>query len=128
VRFLDYVPNTALYKYYRLANALIVPSVTTRVFKEPWGLIVNEAMNQGCVVIASDAVGAARGGLLEHERTGLVVPEGDATALAAAMRRVLSDSALHARLSEAARTEITRWTYERMARGFIDAVAHVTQS
>jgi glycosyltransferase involved in cell wall biosynthesis len=125
VRFLNYVPNTELYKYYALADALIVPSVTTLVFKEPWGLIVNEAMNQGCVVIASDAVGAARGGLLEHERSGLVVPERDPAALADALRRVLGDDALRARLSAAARATIQTWTYDRMAQGFCDAVAHV---
>jgi len=126
VHFLDYVPNAELFKYYALADALIVPSVTTRVFKEPWGLIVNEAMNQGCVVIASDAVGAAHGGLLDDEHNGLVVPERNPAALAAAVQRVLGDDALRARLSTAARQTIQTWTYARMARGFCDAVAHVT--
>jgi len=123
VTFLDYVANDILYQYYALADVLVVPSITTRSFKEPWGLIVNEAMNQGCVVIASDAVGAARGGLLEHERNGLVVPERDPAALAGALRRVLSSAALRAQLGHAARATIAHWTYERMAQGFIDAVA-----
>lgn len=122
VTFLDYVPNHQLYKYYALADVLVVPSVTTRAFKEPWGLIVNEAMNQGCVIVASDAVGAARGGLLQHEHNGLVVPERDPAALAAALRRVLASPGLRARLSQAARATIAAWTYERMAQGFIDAV------
>ena len=43
---------------------------------EPWGLVVNEAFDQGVPVIATDAVGAAAGGLVQHERTGLVVPAG----------------------------------------------------
>ena len=55
-------------------------------FREPWGLVVNEAMNQALPVIATDAVGAAAGGLVRDERTGLVVPAGDADALAAALR------------------------------------------
>jgi len=127
VHFLDYVPNAELYQYYALADALIVPSITTRVFKEPWGLIVNEAMNQGCVVIASDAVGAARGGLLTDGHNGLVVPERDPAALAAAVQRVLGDHALRARLSANARATMQAWTYDRMAQGFCDAVAHVTR-
>lgn len=122
VMFLDYVPNNQLYKYYALADVLVVPSVTTRAFKEPWGLIVNEAMNQGCVIVASDAVGAARGGLLQHEHNGLVVPERDPAALAAALRRLLASPELRAHLSQAARATIAAWTYERMAQGFIDAV------
>jgi glycosyltransferase involved in cell wall biosynthesis len=127
VHFLDYVPNAELYPYYALADALIVPSITTRVFKEPWGLIVNEAMNQGCVVIASDAVGAARGGLLDDEHNGLVVPERDPAALAAAVQRVVGDAALRARLSANARATMQAWTYDRMAQGFCDAVTHVTR-
>lgn len=125
VRFLAYVPNAELYRYYALADVVVMPSRTTREFKEPWGLVANEAMNQGCVVIASDAVGAARGGLIEDGENGLVVPEGDAGALKQALERVLRDDASRARLSAAARATIAGWTYERMARGFIDAVAFV---
>ena len=50
---------------------------------EPWGLVVNEAMNQATAIIASDAVGAAAGGLVRDGRNGLIVPAGDAGALAA---------------------------------------------
>ncbi|MCX7848347.1 MAG: glycosyltransferase family 4 protein [bacterium] len=125
VRFLDYVPNERLYQYYALAEVLVVPSVTTRTFKEPWGLIVNEAMNQGCVVVASDAVGAARGGLLEDGRNGMVVPEGDAEALARALYELLCSPERRAQLSRAARVTIKDWTYERMAQGFIDAGRYV---
>lgn len=125
VSFLDYVANDTLCQYYALADVLVVPSVTTRTFKEPWGLIVNEAMNQGCVIVASDAVGAARGGLLQHEQNGLVVRERDPAALAAALRRLLASPALRAQLSHAARATIAHWTYERMAAGFTSAVASI---
>ena len=48
-------------------------------------------------MIATDAVGAAAGGLVQHERTGLVVPAGDADALRAALHRLHDDPALRAR-------------------------------
>ena len=67
---------------YAGSDVVVVPSVPTRDFLEPWGLVVNEAFHQGVPVIATDAVGAAAGGLVQHERTGLVVPAGDADALA----------------------------------------------
>ena len=38
--------------------------IPTRDFLEPWGLVVNEAFDQGVPVIATDAVGAAAGGLV----------------------------------------------------------------
>ena len=44
------------------------------------GLVVNEAMNRGLAVIASDAVGAAAGGLVRDGDNGIVVPAGDAAA------------------------------------------------
>ena len=66
---------------YAGSDVVVVPSVPTRDFLEPWGLVVNEAFHQGVPVIATDAVGAAAGGLVQHERTGLVVPAGDADAL-----------------------------------------------
>ena len=76
--------------FYAGSDVVVVPSVPTRDFREPWGLVVNEAFNQGVPVIATDAVGAVAGGLVRHERTGLVVPAGDARArrgAAAAARR-----------------------------------------
>ena len=69
---------------YAAADVLVIPSIATRHFLEPWGLVANEAMNQHLPVIATDAVGAAAGGLVRHERNGLVVPAGDRDALAAA--------------------------------------------
>ena len=74
---------TDLRNLYAGSDVVVVPSVPTRDFLEPWGLVVNEAFHQGVPVIATDAVGAAAGGLVRHERTGLVVPAGDAEALRA---------------------------------------------
>ncbi len=61
---------------YAGSDVLVVPSLPTRDFLEPWGLVVNEAFHQGVPVIATDAVGAAAGGLVQHERTGLDRPRG----------------------------------------------------
>ena len=55
-------------------------------------------MNQSTPIIASDEVGAVAGGLVRHERNGLVVQAGDATALARALRRLHDDPQLRARL------------------------------
>lgn len=125
VIFLDYVPNNQLYKYYALADIVAVPSITTPVFKEPWGLIVNEAMNQGAIVIASDAVGAAAGGLINNNENGMIVPEGNPELLSDAIMKILRDKDLKKQLSLSAKRTIEKWTYEKMADGFIDAVNYV---
>jgi glycosyltransferase involved in cell wall biosynthesis len=92
--------------FYAGSDVVVVPSVPTRDFLEPWGLVVNEAFDQGVPVIATDAVGAAAGGLVRHEQTGLVVPAGDEHALAAALRRVQDDPVLRARLGAAGRDAV----------------------
>jgi glycosyltransferase involved in cell wall biosynthesis len=95
-----------LRSFYAGSDVVVVPSVPTRDFVEPWGLVVNEAFDRGVPVIATTAVGAAAGGLVSNERTGLVVPAGDAAALAAAIRRLRDDPELRARLGAAGRAAV----------------------
>lgn len=61
---------------------------------------VIEAMRMNRAVIATASTGTAD--YVEHDRTGLVVPAGDADALAAAMRRLWDDEAARMRLTVAA--------------------------
>jgi glycosyltransferase involved in cell wall biosynthesis len=104
------------------ADVLVIPSLPTRDFREPWGLVANEAMLQGTTVIASDAVGAAAGGLVRDGETGLVVPAGDPAALAAALRRLHDDPAERARLAEAGRAAARRLTPDAWAAGMEEAL------
>jgi glycosyltransferase involved in cell wall biosynthesis len=108
---------------YAGSDVVVIPSVPTRDFLEPWGLVVNEAFHQGVPVIATAAVGAAAGGLVQHERTGLVVPAGDAGALAAALRRLRDDPALRERLGGAARRAVATYTPAAWAAGMARALA-----
>jgi len=64
-------------------------------------LALVEAMASDCACIASDVIGVQ--GVIEHERTGLLVPEANAVALAAAIERLLHDPALARRLGDSAR-------------------------
>jgi glycosyltransferase involved in cell wall biosynthesis len=99
-----------LRRLYAGSDVLLVPSVPTSRFREPWALVVNEAMHAGVPVVASDAVGAAAGGLLVDGRNGVVLPAGDAAALAAALSRLHADPALRARLAAAARADVAGHT------------------
>jgi glycosyltransferase involved in cell wall biosynthesis len=117
------VTPVELRNLYAECDVLVVPSIPTRTFREPWGLVVNEAMNRELAVIASDAVGAAAGGLVRDGETGLVVPAGDSNALADAMRRLASDPPLRARLGKAGAQDIRAFTYDAWAAGFTAALA-----
>jgi len=108
---------------YRACELAVLPSVPTPRFKEPWGLVCNEAMHQARPVVATTSVGAVAGGLVRDGQTGLVVPPGDAGALARAIDRLLADPGMRERLGAAAREAAAPYTYEAMAAAFDRALA-----
>ena len=116
-------PPEEVRNFYAAADVVVIPSIPTRGFREPWGLVANEAMNQGLPVIATDAVGAAAGGLVRHERNGLVVPAGDASALARAIARLRDEPALRASLGAAGREDVRAYTPVAWAEGIGAALA-----
>jgi glycosyltransferase involved in cell wall biosynthesis len=108
---------------YAACGVLVVPSVPTRTFREPWGLVVNEAMNQGLAVIATDAVGAAAGGLVRNEANGLIVPAGDERALADALARLAADPQLRRRMGAAGASDVLAYNHDAWAEGFSRALS-----
>jgi glycosyltransferase involved in cell wall biosynthesis len=116
-RLLGQVTAEDLPALYAAADVLVLPSIHTASFREPWGLVVNESMLQGTPVIASDAVGAAAGGLVQDGRNGFVVPAEDAGALATRLRALAADDDLRARMGAAAREDAARYTPAAWAAG-----------
>jgi glycosyltransferase involved in cell wall biosynthesis len=125
VRFSGYVPPENTLPYYSMAHALVLPSITTRYGKELWGLVVNEAMNQGVPIIASDAVGAVAGGLVRNGENGFVVPQRNPRALAHAIQMILDSADLRKGMSCQALQIIGEWDNEQMVGGFRHAVDYV---
>lgn len=115
VRWPGYIPPSQTPPFYAAAWVFVLPSVTTRRDKETWGLVVNEAFNQALPVIATDAVGAASGGLIENGINGLIVPEGDHRALAGALTTILASAQLRDSMGAAARQKIASWDQESAA-------------
>jgi glycosyltransferase involved in cell wall biosynthesis len=120
---LDAVGPERLRDLYAAADALVAPSIRTRTFREPWGLVVNEAMNRQLPVIASDAVGAVAGGLVQDGRNGLVVGAGDTRALARALGELAADARLRTRLGTAGARDVQAFSHDAWARGFSGALA-----
>ena len=122
VVFVGPQPPEQVRNFLAAADVCVIPSLRTRGFREPWGLVANEAMNQSTPVIASEEVGAAAGGLVRHERNGLVVRADDAPALAGALRRLHDDPRLRATLGANARRDVCAYTYGAWATGFATAL------
>jgi len=53
VTFLGSLPYENIVEYYKQSSFLILPSV-----REPWGLVVNEAMHHGCIPLISSRCGS----------------------------------------------------------------------
>jgi glycosyltransferase involved in cell wall biosynthesis len=87
--------------------------VHASVLPEPGGQVVQEGMAAGKAVVASASGGPAE--MIEDGSSGLLYPAGDAEALAAALRRLASDSALRARLGETGRQKAREFAPEAVA-------------
>ncbi len=86
-------------EYLRLLQVSSAHVYLTYPFVASWSL--REAMAAGCAIIASDTEPVRE--FITHDLTGLLVPFHDKTALADAVTRMLTDSALAARLRTSAR-------------------------
>jgi glycosyltransferase involved in cell wall biosynthesis len=93
VRFVPFVPQDALGPFYRDCDVFVLPSITLdQREREGLGLVLLEAMACGRPVI-----GTSSGGIVDvvvDGQTGLIVPERDSQALAAAIVRLLGDASL----------------------------------
>jgi D-inositol-3-phosphate glycosyltransferase len=104
VRFVDPQPHHILSTYYRAADVVLVPSRS-----ESFGLVALEAAACGTPVVAN-----AVGGLLtivEHGRTGFLVPDRAPDIFARDIHRVLSDPQLAHQMSVNAAVRAKRYTW-----------------
>lgn len=91
----------------------------TSDFQEGWGAVLNEAMNSGCAVVASHAIGAVPY-LLKNKENGLIYRFGDTEALYRRVKRFLAEPEEQRRLGKAAyRTIVEEWNAATAAERFI---------
>jgi glycosyltransferase involved in cell wall biosynthesis len=113
--------NATLPAAYQAADVVVIPSRETSAWCEPWGLVVNEAMAAGACVLASDTVGAVRGGLVRDGQSGAVFRSGDADDLARRLGDLLDDDEQRSRLVRQGQLDVQAYTYEAMAGALLDA-------
>jgi glycogen(starch) synthase len=108
VHFTGWLSAEELACWYRKADVLVVPS-----WYEPFGMVVLEGMLYGLPIVASNIGGPAE--ILEHGRTGLLVPPRDATALADELIKLIAAPHMRRRLGlVAARAVRRKWLYSRV--------------
>jgi glycosyltransferase involved in cell wall biosynthesis len=95
VRFYGFIAEAEKARLLGEAHCVVNPSM-----KEGWGIINIEANACGTPVIAADVPGLRDA--VQHEESGLLYEYGNIPALADAIRRILSNTTLQARLSQGA--------------------------
>jgi glycosyltransferase involved in cell wall biosynthesis len=114
--------TTQIERYYAAADIFVFPS-----FYDSFGMVVTEAMASGLPVVCSMAAGAAE--LIDDGVNGLVVSDPwDATAMAAAIGRLVGDPELRRRLGAAARRSVEPYTWDAVARQTMDVYREVAGS
>ncbi|MGD0840149.1 MAG: glycosyltransferase family 4 protein [Candidatus Acidiferrales bacterium] len=103
------LPRNEMPAFWNSLSVAVVPS-----FHEAFGLIALEAMACGIPVVAS-AVGGLKE-IVEDSETGMLVPPGDAAALAQALITLLTNEPLRLRLAQGALRRAQMFSLERRSR------------
>ena len=99
VRFLGAVGHDRIPVLHREADVFCLPS-----FGEGLPVVLMEAMALGTAVVATNVMAVAE--LVEHQRSGLLVPPGRSDALGVALRRLAQEPKLRRDLAEEARSRV----------------------
>ncbi|HYF98353.1 MAG TPA: glycosyltransferase family 4 protein [Coxiellaceae bacterium] len=102
VHLLGFRNQSELPAWYALADIFVLPSIN-----ETWGLVVNEAMNAGCAIIATTEVGSALD-LVKEAENGFVIPPCDRAALRSALQAALSNKT-YQRMGQRSGEIIAQW-------------------
>jgi glycosyltransferase involved in cell wall biosynthesis len=108
VEFLGFIPEDEKVNLLRKAWATVYPSP-----KEGWGITNVEAAACGTPALASDSPGLRES--VAHDESGLLVPHDDVDAWALALRRIVEDDELRARLRAGAVRFAEGFSWERTA-------------
>jgi glycosyltransferase involved in cell wall biosynthesis len=116
VSFLGFVNQSQLPDVYALSDIFVMPSE-----REPWGLVLNEAMAARLPAVVSRDVGAVPDLIIEGE-TGFTFPMGDWDAMAALVRRLATDVQLRRQIGDAASRRAQLFTFAATADGIVEAL------
>ena len=122
ISFAGFLPEHELRPLVATADCAVIPSLY-----EPFGIVALEAGALSTPVVASREGGLTE--IITDGVTGVLVPPGEATSLAAAIVRVLSDRDYAQQLGRAARNDVTiRYNWPVLAAHTVDVYRHANAS
>lgn len=112
-RLLGRVPDDELLGWYHAADVFALPAINIDGKFEGFGLVYLEAGAAGLPVVGTTGCGAEDA--VDDGETGLLVPQNDPDALAAALVRLLGDPDLRRRMGEAGRRKAAANSWAHVA-------------
>jgi colanic acid/amylovoran biosynthesis glycosyltransferase len=101
------LPLGEVYRAMRLADIFVLLSeIGVNGYRDGFPTVILEAMAMGLPVVSTWVSGIPE--MVEHQVTGILVPERDPSAAAAAVRRLLQDPALRMEMGSAGRQRVSR--------------------
>jgi glycosyltransferase involved in cell wall biosynthesis len=119
IRFTGFQPRPD--RYLRAADVFVLASR-----REPFGLVLAEAREAGCAIVATAVGGIPEA--LDGGRAGCLVPPSDPPALAAVLRRLLTDDARRHEVAASAREGLEWLSVARVAREYESVYASARAS
>lgn len=107
--FQEPVATNRVRELMRQADVYVLPSNRY----EGWGVVANEAMSEGAVLVANEQAGASRI-LVDHGRTGFLFHDNDVAGLAIILQTLIDDASLRETVRQAAWQEMQRLWHPRV--------------
>ncbi len=116
VTFLDFMSPSEVRRQMEKADIYLMTSDR----KEGWGAVVNEAMNSGCVVVASHMVGATPT-LIRHSVNGLVFRSENVDSLTEEVEKIINNACYRKEIGTSAYETIdTMWNPQNAANRLLE--------
>lgn len=122
VHFVGKVADEALPRFYASGDVFVLPANTRA---EAFGKVLQEAMAAGLPCVTTE-LGTGTSFVVQHGKTGLVVPPRQPQALAVAIQRLLDDPDWRRQLGAAGQTRARQeFTQERLVKDVMTVYRHV---
>lgn len=116
VHFIGFKQIDELPLYYGIADIFVLPSI-----KEPWGVVVNEAMACGLPVIVTRKVGASAD-LVRPGKNGFIIRERNVDDLCEALEQLIINPTLRDEMGKMSQKIIANWDYNFSVEQFLLAI------
>lgn len=115
IDILPFMPNSEVHNYMKKANIFLFTSNR----REGWGAVLNEAMSNGCAVVASHAIGAVPF-LINHQKNGLIYKSGSLNSILHQTEKLINNRSFRNELGiNAYYTLRNDWSPEKAASNFL---------